>query len=67
MTRINRAATLQPSSPFSWLLGSRRPAAVCAWSSTKIEISLVFISQSSRHLASPPFLPPPTSFFKNEG
>ena len=50
-----RAATAFIS--FLLVAGEQEPAAACAWSSTKIEIRLVFISQSSRHLSSPPFLP----------
>lgn len=63
MTRINPCCHITAFIPFLPVAGEQEPAAVCAWSSTKIEISLVFISQSSRHLSSPPLSPSSTLFF----
>lgn len=63
MTRINPCCHITAFIPFLPVAGEQEPAAVCAWSSTKIEICLVFISQSSRHLSSPPLSPSSTLFF----
>ena len=63
MTRINPCCHITAFIPFLLVAGEQEPAAVCAWSSTKIEISLVFISQSSRHLFSPPLFPSSSTLF----
>lgn len=63
MTRINPYCHITAFIPFLLVAGEHKPAAACAWSSTEIEISLVFISHSSHHLSSPPFLPSLHPFF----